>query len=259
MLSNDHRSGNPARPSNRHCIITMVHGTWGGAQTSSLWHALYRVAGAVYRAPRALFRGAAADPAWYNEGSVFRSRVESELRKENIAATFRIFQWSGGNSLRDRARAADELSSLLASDPDDANSIVIAHSHGGNIALLAVLKLGSQGATIHLVTLATPFIRVFPTRRRPYLEWFGTLSFFLTIGFAISLLRRVVQVPEPLNRALGLLGPADWLPHDISDISNITYSRVLPIWVVLAAVIGLVSYLLAHLFLNPSPRLGQLV
>src|ERR1700720_125325 len=103
MLSNDRRSGNSARESNRLCIITMVHGTWGGAQASSWWRALFRAA-------RALFRAAPPDPPWYDEGSMFRSRLESELRREDIAATFRIFRWSGANSVRDRARAADELS-----------------------------------------------------------------------------------------------------------------------------------------------------
>jgi pimeloyl-ACP methyl ester carboxylesterase len=255
MPSNDHRSANSVRESNRLCIITMVHGTWGGMQASSVWHALYRAARALYRAACTLFRAVPADPPWYDEGSLFRRRVESELRKENIAATFRIFQWSGGNSLRDRARAADELSSLLASDPDNANSIVISHSHGGNVALLAISKLGSRAATIHLITLATPFVRVFPTRRIAYLEELETLSFFLTIGFGIALLRKVVQVPEPLNRALGLLGPTDWLPDDVSDISLIL---VLLIWFLIAVVVGVVSYLLVHLFLNPSPRLGRI-
>jgi hypothetical protein len=144
----------------------MVHGTWGGAQASSRWHGFCRAA-------RALLRASPPDPAWYDEGSVFRSRLESELRKENIAATFRIFQWSGGNSVRDRARAADELSSQLASDPDNANSIVIAHSHGGNVAFLAISKLGSRGANVHLITLATPFVRIFPTRHGESLKWVG--------------------------------------------------------------------------------------
>jgi pimeloyl-ACP methyl ester carboxylesterase len=261
MLSNELCSKNSARDSNRLCIITMVHGTWGGAQASSWWHALYRAALALYRAARALFRAAPPDPAWYNEGSQFRSRLESELRKENIVATFRIFQWSGGNSVRDRGRAADELSHQLASDPDNANSIVIAHSHGGNVAFLAISKLGDRGANIHLITLATPFVRVFPTRHGETLKWVGIISFLNTIGLGLFLLNKVVQVPEPLNGTFKLLGPSDWLfPDVISDISDIphislvSYILALPAWLV----IGVLSYLLVHLFLNPSPRLGQL-
>jgi hypothetical protein len=113
--------------------------------------------------------------------------LESELRKENIAATFRIFQWSGANSVFHRARAADELSNLLVSDPDNANSIVIAHSHGGNVAFRAILKLGSRGESIHLITLATPFLRVFPTWRGPDL-WQVIVYFFVAIVIGAYLL-----------------------------------------------------------------------
>jgi hypothetical protein len=261
MPPNDHCSGNSAGESNRLCVITMVHGTWGGVRTSSRWHAFYRAALALYRAVRALFRAVSPDPAWYDEGSLFLSRLESELRKENIAASFRIFQWSGGNSVRDRARAADELSSLLASDPYNANSIVIAHSHGGNVAFLAISKLGSRGANIHLITLATPFVRVLPTRHVGAFELVSVLSIFTTIGFGLFLLRWVVQVPEPLNGTFGLLGPSDWLfPEvisnisDVPDISFISYIVLLPTWLVMLVM----SYLLVYLLLNPSPRLGQL-
>jgi len=106
---------------NRTCIITLVHGTWPYGLFR--WHALFSAL------------------AWFDEGSLFRSKLESELRKENIAATFRIFRWSGKNSVFSRARAADKLSSLLAFDLDNANSIVIAHSHGGNVAFRAISKL----------------------------------------------------------------------------------------------------------------------
>jgi hypothetical protein len=141
-------TGHSANESNRTCIITLVHGTrpYG---LFPWWHALFSA------------------PPWFTKGSVFRSKLELELRRENISATFRIFQWSGNNSVFHRARAADELSSLLAFDSANANSIVIAHSHGGNVAFRAISKLGSRGASIHLVTLATPFFRAFPTWGEP--------------------------------------------------------------------------------------------
>ncbi|OKO90157.1 hypothetical protein AC629_05070 [Bradyrhizobium sp. NAS80.1] len=184
---------------------------------------------------------------------MFRSKLESELREADIAASYRIFQWSGGNSVRDRARAAEELSHQLASDPDNANSIVIAHSHGGNVAFLAISKLGNRGANFHLITLATPFVRVFPARHAGSFEFIGAMSFFVTLGFGLSLLHS--HVPEPWNRALGLLGPSDWLadPRAFSLTPHVL--SVLLFWPPLAVV----SYLLAHLFLNPSPRLSQLV
>jgi hypothetical protein len=138
-------------------LITLVHGTWGRGFFPKEYRARRRWLGLLSPAP----------PPWFHENSLFCNRLKTQLENENIAATFRAFQWSGTNSVFHRARAADELSSLLASDPDNANSIVIAHSHGGNLAFRAISKLGGRGATIHLITLATPFLRAFPTWSGP--------------------------------------------------------------------------------------------
>jgi hypothetical protein len=143
----------------------MVHGTWPIGIRGTIRDILHRICPKLF---------SAAPPLWFQEGSFFRSRLESELRKENIVPTFRLFRWSGANSVFHRARAADELNSLLASDPDSANSIVIAHSHGGNVAFRAISKLGSRGARIHLITLATPFLQVFPTWSGPSFWFFFT-------------------------------------------------------------------------------------
>jgi hypothetical protein len=236
-----------ASGTNRTCIITMVHGTWAGVQPSSWCHALYRAALAWWRAARALFGATPPAPPWYDERSVFRSRLESKLRKQNIAATSRIFRWSGANSVVHRARAADELKSLLASDPDHANSIVIAYSHGGNVALRAISEAGSRGASIHLVTLSTPFLRVFPT----WLEYdllFSVVTFFVAIGFGVFLLARAAGVPEWLQKALLPLGPSDWWDPLHFDLFWAVIGS--PIYVL----VGALSYLLVRLFMNPSPR-----
>src|SRR5262245_34070985 len=118
-------TGHSAKETSPTCIITMVHGTWPVGIRGTIRGTLHAIC------PKSF---SAAPPLWFHEGSVFRSRLESELRKENIVATFRPFRWSGANSVFHRARAADKLHRLLASDPDNANSLVIAHSHGGNVA-----------------------------------------------------------------------------------------------------------------------------
>jgi hypothetical protein len=202
-------TGHSAQEASRTCIITMVHGTWPRGF------------------PR-LFR--AASPLWFNEGSVFRSRLEPELRKENIAATFRLFQWSGANSVFHRARAADELNGLLASDPDNANSIVIAHSHGGNVAFRAISKLGSRGARIHLITLATPFLQAFPTWSGPGF-WDVYMPFFLVVTMGISI-------------AMGTdLSTAPWPEH--LGFGNWAAKVVFPS--------AVTSALLVRWIMNPSP------
>jgi hypothetical protein len=74
------------------------------------------------------------------------------------------FLWSGANSVHARDSAAKGLSVCLRKnlkDPD-ATAIIIAHSHGGNVALRALQYLDSSMVNrTRVVTLATPFLRVF--------------------------------------------------------------------------------------------------
>jgi len=213
--------GQSLNSASRTCIVTMVHGTWGrgfffrtdySSEGRSWWHESLP--------DRA--------PPFFVEGSLFRSALESELRKQNIVATFRLFQWSGDNSVFHRARAADDLSSLLASDPDSANSVVIAHSHGGNLAFRAISKLGSRGARIHLVSLVTPFLRVFPTWSGPTLGQVVPYFLFAT-AFAIYLLRRPLM---------------SFVPYGV---------WALVIFIAAGVLLVAIAVLLARLIINPSP------
>jgi hypothetical protein len=224
MLSNDRLSRRPSaeKQPGPTCIITMVHGTWGRGFFPKDYRARMR--------PWLFKWLPAARPPWFHEGSIFRSRLETELRKGNITATLRIFLWSGANSVVHRAHAADELNRLLASDPDDANSVVIAHSHGGNVAYRAISKMGSRGARINLITLATPFLRVFPTWSGPsFLQLYITLFVATTLGVSIAMGAHLSEALWPEH-----LGFGKW----VAEI-------VLP----LAAICAL----LVRLVINPSP------
>jgi pimeloyl-ACP methyl ester carboxylesterase len=86
--------------------------------------------------------------------------LRSELGSDTV---FRPFPWKGGNSHVARLGAAAELEQFLEETrrrfaPSDL--FVVAHSHGGNVALYAADKLGSKLDA--LVCLGTPFIRCEP-------------------------------------------------------------------------------------------------
>jgi hypothetical protein len=80
--------------------------------------------------------------------------------------------WTGANSIFDRDKAAHVLAEHLAAEHAEhpqATQLVIAHSHGGNIALRALRDLqkrdasqscGADSANPLVVTLATPFVEV---------------------------------------------------------------------------------------------------
>lgn len=109
----------------------------------------------------------ATNALWTQNGSILRSTLTNELGDD---VTFQAFLWSGDNSFAARADAAEELRALLdreiKSKPNDKH-VVIAHSHGGNVALSAI-EAGTTGRQIDaVICLATPFITA---RRRSFGE-----------------------------------------------------------------------------------------
>lgn len=93
------------------------------------------------------------------------TQMDSALSRALSAAGFQPsrFTWSGWNSFHARAHAARELADHLgrtAREHPGARQWVVAHSHGGNVALHAVerLRQREQVSPVRVVTLATPFI-----------------------------------------------------------------------------------------------------
>jgi hypothetical protein len=150
-------------------------------------------------------------PFWFEDGSPFLARLSTELG--DIPHKIMPLLWSGANSIfvRDETAhvVADHLSAEHAEHPQ-ATQLVIAHSHGGNIALRALHHLrqrdasqldGTDSTNPLVVTLATPFIEV---HQADNLGWrktgfiriapsmlvlsFGFFLWFLFFGWVISTL-----------------------------------------------------------------------
>jgi hypothetical protein len=123
----------------------LVHGTWGRGVFPKIANLKRRY----------LFRGS---KRWFEDGAPFYERLKS------LGWPIRGFLWSGANSVHARDSAAKELSVCLKEDlkDSDTTAVIIAHSHGGNVALRALQYLDSSMADrTSVVTLATPFLRVF--------------------------------------------------------------------------------------------------
>ena len=135
--------GHPGRYSDELLVVHLVHGTW------PLWHAASAKASCRSR-----------PPLWFEEGSAFREEVAGQLHGE---AKFVRFDWSGRNSAQARFTAAKCLAERIAqtavSEPDS-HQVVIAHSHGGNVATHVASLLPSSSRLIGVATLATPFLHV---------------------------------------------------------------------------------------------------
>ena len=117
----------------RHIIVTLIHGTW------------------------------AQNAPWTRPGSYFRKTLEENLRRRGAkSVTFRPFPWNASNSHEGRAKAAkllqDRIRWWIQGNPE-AMHFVVAHSHGGNVALHALLRSTPIRDRLDgLICIATPFL-----------------------------------------------------------------------------------------------------
>jgi hypothetical protein len=154
-------------------LITLVHGTWGRGFLPWL-----RVSAGLF---------------WFENGSNFRAKLSNSLKERAIAHSIRPFLWSGANSIFHRDNAAYELAKHLAAERTanpHAMQMVIAHSHGGNVAFRAMHYLKSfksshclnlQQCHPLIATMATPFMEIHQMRSS------GHAGFLLLIGFIFFL------------------------------------------------------------------------
>lgn len=91
-----------------------------------------------------------------------RSALCRTLRRElGWRARIEPFRWSGANSIVQRSRAADDLRRHLEEklrEHPQAHHVVVAHSHGGNVAFWAVSEERLARRLLGVATLATPFL-----------------------------------------------------------------------------------------------------
>ncbi len=120
----------------RHVRVFLVHGTWG----------------------------AGAD--WKNIGSPFRASLKEALTRPGREVDFDSISWGARNSGAQRAQVAESLIDKLATaertDEGKWEYLVVAHSHGGNIATHAVrerLRNSPNQPILGVVCLNTPFLK----------------------------------------------------------------------------------------------------
>src|SRR5215468_3962074 len=159
-------------------FITLVHGTWG----------------------RGFFpRRQRQDrpPFWFEERSPFLAHLSAELG--DIPQKIKPLLWSGANSIfvRDKTAyvLAEHLSAEHAEHPQ-ATQLVIAHSHGGNIALRALNHLQkheeAKSSNPLVVTLAAPFIEIHQANfgNRPTIIRWMLIAIMMCLAIVVSYLLR---------------------------------------------------------------------
>ena len=172
-------------------VVTLVHGTFG------------RLPG--------------ADAGWTRPGSLLRERLAAALGRD---AVFLPFRWSGMNWPSARYAAAGRLREHFRATAErypGLGQYVIAHSHGGNVALYALRDAqrddaGDAGDALPrgAVCLSTPFIAAQP-RPVTLLRFIATYTVVLVTCFAVvaTLMGRLlaprlaaIDTASPVLRAL---------------------------------------------------------
>lgn len=98
--------------------------------------------------------------AWTRRHSALCQRLRGALPEDTL---IRRVVWSGRNSFKARAEAAARLQHRLRRQADrypGARHIIVAHSHGGNIALLAIKDEDTRRRVSGIACMATPFLNV---------------------------------------------------------------------------------------------------
>jgi hypothetical protein len=131
--------------------IILVHGTWGRGFDPE-------------RNARGADTGAPAEPRWFEAGSKFYAGLSSGLSGVLATKDISAFLWSGANSIEERRGAAACLAKTLdesVAAAREAPHFIIAHSHGGNVALNAREAMSGNPLNVHIVTMATPFLSIY--------------------------------------------------------------------------------------------------
>lgn len=102
-----------------------------------------------------------ADPAWTKDRSIFCRWIREDF--EGCSVDIKQLEWTGRNSAMERKLASERLATQVneqAEEDPTARQIVVGHSHGGTIALMALHDPLYAKNVAAIVCLSTPCLHV---------------------------------------------------------------------------------------------------
>jgi len=127
---------------------------------------------------------------WWQRGSQFTSALVEALAERGFPdVSVRPFRWSGLNSDYERLQAARELAKTIATASDGHRPVaVLAHSHGGNVLMEALVQRAVRNPLSAVLTLGTPF---FTRRLKPIPTLIAAFKILLGVAVAPAMLMYV--------------------------------------------------------------------
>jgi pimeloyl-ACP methyl ester carboxylesterase len=181
-------------------VYIVLHGTWGSETT------------------------------WYAPGGDFFDALESNAHKQSASVT--PFRWSGKNSVEARNAAARNLAKLIDTYDASTTIIIIGHSHGGTVALLASDLIKNNKIAL-LYTLGTPINKAIYPNMTTINYCYNLFSFEDLVQPVFGMfdrehapherianIRVVINGKEPDHSGLHDPLVATWLPYLHDIISN---------------------------------------
>lgn len=187
-------------------VFILIHGTWG------------------------------IDSDWYLPDGAFFKTLAKEAQQKNYKVV--SFAWNGRIDHDSRSRAAAFLIKLIQSYPSTMKICLVAHSHGGNIAIIASQMLNTDPHNQHtitsLFTMGTPVsIQAYMPDMRIIKKVYNLFSFEDMVqpilGFfgrefpkhpSIANLRVFINSREPSHKELASPLIARWIPHMHEELAK---------------------------------------
>lgn len=138
----------------------------------------------------------ARSAAWTLPGSKLRQSITE--RVQTPTAFVRV-NWSGRNTLAGRRAALSTLRDALAASQrrhPDVPHFIVAHSHGGNIALQCLSRWPDLQHRCSLICLSTPFLIPRPRTPGATMVWINWLLPFFAVMFAGIALTNAGWLPD---------------------------------------------------------------
>lgn len=242
-------------------VVMLVHGTFargGGRQLQrnlKAWWARLRghqpAEAGLWPAPAAK----AGKRWWFEAGSVFEEKLVDLLKTDGLPPGSLVFEriaWSGRNTFADREAAATTLREALAaarSAHPGLPLVVLAHSHGGTVAVKALdarhpaCPAGVQA----LLTLGSPFVRLTERAAPPPMQKNGERAATFKDGVAAFLPGTLLALAPLAALTQG------WLATGPVDLGLAIALGLLGLWAALTASVITAYLIVVVLLLGGGP------